>query len=193
LNTSKCSFQAGVAETALHLRARLRASAVANGTFSAATFNHITYWSIYRFCCNLDCCRVLADPGKATTIAFVNASSLKPAQSGQQPSNTSSAASSALIPTRNAACERVRRRLARGPQKARMSLSFHAVMAGLVNASRFTRLAFSPGEKSKTWMPATSAGMTALRLSPSAARTDTCRQKCSGCPSRTHANDRDRA
>jgi len=98
----------------------LRASVVADGTSSAATFNHITYWSIYRFCCNLDCCRVLADPGKATTIAFVNANSLKLAQSGAQPSNTSSAGILALIPTHNAACERVRRRVARGPQKARM-------------------------------------------------------------------------
>jgi hypothetical protein len=49
---------------------------------------------------------VLPDTVKATTIAFVNANSLKRAQSGEQPSNTSGAASSVLIPTRNAACER---------------------------------------------------------------------------------------
>ena len=46
---------------------------------------------------------MLPDSVKATTIAFVNANSLKRAQSGEQPSNTSGAASSALIPTRNAA------------------------------------------------------------------------------------------
>jgi hypothetical protein len=77
---------------------------------------------------------VLPATVKATTTAFVKANSLKRAQSGEQPSNTSGAASSALIPTRNAACERARRRVARGPQKARMSLSFDAVMAGLVPA-----------------------------------------------------------
>jgi hypothetical protein len=54
---------------------------------------------------------------KATTIAFVNANSLKRTQSGAQPSNTSGAAFSVLIPTRNAACERARRRVARGPQR----------------------------------------------------------------------------
>jgi len=101
---------------------------------------------------------VLPDIVKATTTAFVNANSLKRAQSGEQPSNTSGAASSALIPTRNAACERARRRVARGPQKARMSLSFDSVMPGLVPACpahpRLGRIA-----KSKTWMPATSAGM----------------------------------
>jgi hypothetical protein len=43
---------------------------------------------------------VLPGSLKATTIAFVNANSLKRAQSGEQPSNTSGAASSALISTR---------------------------------------------------------------------------------------------
>jgi hypothetical protein len=42
---------------------------------------------------------VLPGSVKATTIAFVNANSLKRAQSGEQPSNTSGAASCALIPT----------------------------------------------------------------------------------------------
>jgi hypothetical protein len=42
---------------------------------------------------------VLPGSVKATTIAFANANSLKRAQSGEQPSNTSGAASSALIPT----------------------------------------------------------------------------------------------
>jgi hypothetical protein len=64
---------------------------------------------------------VLPGSLKVTTIAFVNANSLKLAESGEQPSNTCGAASSALIPTRNAACECARRRVARGPQKARMS------------------------------------------------------------------------
>jgi hypothetical protein len=45
---------------------------------------------------------VLPGSLKATTIAFVNANSLKRTQSGAQPSNTSGAASSVLIPTRNA-------------------------------------------------------------------------------------------
>jgi hypothetical protein len=42
---------------------------------------------------------VLPNVGKATTIAFVNANSLKRAQSREQPSNTPGAASCALIPT----------------------------------------------------------------------------------------------
>jgi hypothetical protein len=42
---------------------------------------------------------VLPDIVKATTIAFVNANSLKRAQSRKQPSNTPGAASCALIPT----------------------------------------------------------------------------------------------
>jgi hypothetical protein len=37
---------------------------------------------------------------QATTIAFVNANSLKRAQSREQPNNTPGAASCALIPTR---------------------------------------------------------------------------------------------
>jgi hypothetical protein len=67
---------------------------------------------------------VLPGTVKATTIAFVNANSLKRAQSGAQPSNTSGAASSVLIPTRNAACERARRRVARGPQKGAHEFKF---------------------------------------------------------------------
>jgi hypothetical protein len=62
---------------------------------------------------------VLPGSVKATTIAFVNANSLKRAQSGEQPSNTSGAASSALIPRSVRARATASRR---GPQKARMSL-----------------------------------------------------------------------
>jgi 6-phosphogluconolactonase/glucosamine-6-phosphate isomerase/deaminase len=73
---------------------------------------------------------VLPDTVKATTIAFVNANSLKRAQSGEQPSNTSGAASSALIPTRKRSV-RARATASRSwPKKARMSLGFDSVIAG---------------------------------------------------------------
>jgi hypothetical protein len=85
---------------------------------------------------------VLPGSLKATTIAFVNANSLKRAQSGEQRSNTSDAASSALIPTRNAACEHARRRVARGPHKGA-----HEFMSFLTPS--WPRLA-SPDEKGKT-------------------------------------------
>jgi hypothetical protein len=78
----------------------LRASIVADGTSSVATVNDLTYGIIKRFLLQPELLSGAARPGKATTIAFVNANSLKRAQSGEQPSNTSGAAASALIPTR---------------------------------------------------------------------------------------------
>jgi hypothetical protein len=67
---------------------------------------------------------VLPGSLKVTTIAFVNANSLKRAQSGAQLSNTSGAASSVLIPTRNAACERVATASRSWPAKAAHEFKF---------------------------------------------------------------------
>jgi hypothetical protein len=60
---------------------------------------------------------VLPDVVKATTIAFVNANSLKRAQSRKQPSNTPGAASWALIPTQ---CVSTRESLAACKSRARV-------------------------------------------------------------------------